>query len=94
MARSVGVIESHSYLELLDAVNRAAKAADVRPVRYERIGENFIAAVLEGDLSDLQIALEAAASHHNGDSVNTRLVTNVPWRVLGIFSLPGGGLRP
>lgn len=94
MARTVGIIESKSYLALVDAVDRATKAAPVRPVRYERIGEGLVAAVFEGDLASLQVALQAAGSNHNGDHVETRLVTNVLGSTLGIFSLPGGGLRP
>lgn len=94
MARTVGVIESRSYLELFDAAARAAKAADVRFVRYERVGEGIVAAVLEGDLANVEVALEAAKNGHNGvsgtNSLVTRLVTNVPSKALRVFNLPGG----
>jgi microcompartment protein CcmL/EutN len=94
MARSLGVIESHSYASLVNAVDRATKVARVRPARYEKIGEGIVAVVLEGDLANLQLALQAAsAAREDGETVITRLITNVGSGVLGILGLPGGGLR-
>lgn len=95
MARTVGVVESHSYAEILAAADRMAKAADVRFVRYEKVSDGVVAVVVEGDAANVQLALTAAKDGHNGAGANgltTQLLAHVPGDVLGIFSLPGGRL--
>ena len=39
MARSVGIIECNCYSEVLAAADRMDKAADIRLVRQEQIGD-------------------------------------------------------
>lgn len=93
MSRTVGVVESHSYAEVLGAANRMAKAADIRFVRYEKVGEGSVALVVEGDTANVQLALAAATDGHdgtNGNGLRADLLTHVPGEVLGVFSLPGG----
>jgi ethanolamine utilization protein EutM len=90
MARTVGIIESRSLVDLMEATDRASKSADVRFVRYERIGEGRVATVMEGDIANLQIALEAARNGHHENGISTRLLTNVDPGLLGVFGLPGG----
>lgn len=93
MSRTVGVVESHSYAEVLGAANRMAKAADIRFVRYEKVSEGSVALVVEGDTANVQLALAAAKDGHNGATGNglrADLLTHVPGDVLGVFSLPGG----
>lgn len=98
MSRTVGVVESQSYAEILGAAARMAKAADIRFVRYENVGERSVALVVQGDTANVQLALAAAKDGHNGTNGNglrTDLLTHVPGEVLGAFSLPGGSLwRP
>lgn len=98
MSRTVGVVESHSYAEVLGAADRMAKAADIRFVRYEKVGEGSVAVVVEGDTANVQLALAAAKAGHdgaNGDGLRADLLTHVGGDVLGLFSLPGGRLwRP
>lgn len=92
MSRTVGVVESHSYAEVLGAADRMAKAADIRFVRYEKGGEGWVALVVEGDTANVQLALAAAKDGHdgaNGSSLRADLLTHVPGEVLGVFSLPG-----
>ncbi len=92
MARTVGVVESESYAEVLAAADRMAKAADVRFVRYEKVGERLLAVIVEGDAANVQLAIAAAKNSHNGDGtgLRTEFLTHVTGSVLGIFSLPGG----
>lgn len=90
MARTVGVIEGNTYADILSAADRAAKAASVRLVRYERIGEHHVAAILEGSAENVRIALDAAANGGKNGDLKIALLPNVPRRVLGKFKLPGG----
>jgi len=93
MGRTVGVVESRSYADVLMAADRMAKAADIRFVRYENVSNGVVAVVVEGDTANVQLALAAAKNGHSGadgDSLRAELLTHVPGDVLGIFSLPGG----
>lgn len=93
MARTVGVVESRSYAEILAAANRMAKAAHVRFVRYEKVSDGVVALIIQGDTANIQLALGAAkdaGSGTGGNGLTTQLLAHVPGDVLGIFSLPGG----
>ena len=58
MSRTFGVIEGSSYAAVIAAAERATKAADVRVVKNEKVGEHAAAIVLEGDTGDIQIAMD------------------------------------
>lgn len=92
MARTLGVIESHTYSDVISAADRAAKAADVRLVRYEKIGEDHVAAIFEGSAENVRIALDAASSNGHNGNLTVTFLPNVPRKVLGSFKLPGGTL--
>ncbi len=93
MSRTVGVVESHSYADVLGAANRMVRAADIRLVRCEKVGEGALALVVEGDTADVQLALAAAKDGHdgtNGNGLRAELLAHVPGEVLSVLSLPGG----
>lgn len=85
MAQTFGVIEGTSYTAVLTAADRATKAADVRVVRYERVGEHDMAAIIAGETADIQLALQAA--HDSKDGVTTALLVNTGFRLRRVFGL-------
>ena len=90
MARTFGVIEGSSYAAVLSATDRATKSADVRVVKYEKVGEHAVAVVLEGETGDIQLALDTATNgngHTNGD-LTTTILAGVKPKLLSAFGLP------
>lgn len=90
MARTFGVIEGNSYAVVLAAADRASKAADVRVVKYEKVGEHAVAAVLEGDTGDIQVALDAAKVTNGGGNghLTTAVLAATKGKTLSAFRLP------
>lgn len=89
MARSIGVVECDCLSDVIKAADRMVKAADIRLVRQEQIGNSKIAVILEGETDDVERAL-AAAKEGMPPTLTTSLVPNVREQVLSIFNLPGG----
>lgn len=92
MARSVGIIECDCYSDVVAAADRMDKAADIRLVRQEQIGDAQVALIAEGETEEVARALEAAkqgAPHQ----LTTRLIPNTSSKVLSMFDLPGGRFR-
>lgn len=89
MARSLGIVECNCYSEVLAAADRMDKAADIRPVRQEQIGDGRVALVVEGETDEVSRSLEAAK---NGapEALTATLVPNTSTKVLSLFDLPGG----
>lgn len=85
MARTFGLVEGPSYTEVVAATDRATKAADIRVVRYERVGKHDMAVVLEGDREDIRLALQAVGT---GDSLSTAILANTRYQFRSAFGLP------
>lgn len=91
MSRTFAVIEGNSYAAVIAAADRATKAADVRVVKYEKVGEHAVATVLEGDAGDIQMALEAAKNGGNGHpdgQLTMTVLASTNGKLLSAFGLP------
>lgn len=86
MARSVGVIEYNGYSDIVAAADRMVKAADIRLVRRENIGDAQVALIIEGDTNEVERAL-GAAKQGAPEALTTTLVSNVSSRVISVFNL-------
>lgn len=89
MARSVGIVECDCLADVVGAADRMVKAASVRLVRREYLGEGRVSLVVEGDTDEVERALKAAQSGAP-EGLTVSLIPNVDNRVLGLFDLPGG----
>ena len=90
MSRTFGVIEGSGYAAVIAAADRATKAADVRVVKYEKVGEHTVGTVLEGDTNDILIAL-GAIKNGNGrkdGQITTTILANRKRKLLSAFGLP------
>ena len=86
MARSIGIIESNGYSDVVAAADRMVKAADIHLVRQEQIGDAQVALIVEGDADEVSRALEAAEQDAPTE-LTTTLVSNVGSKVLSVFKL-------
>lgn len=89
MARSIGVVECDCLSDVITAADKMVKAADVRLVRQEQVGNSKVALVLEGDTDEVERAL-TAAREKAPETLTATLVPNIRQQVLSIFDLPGG----
>ncbi len=89
MARSIGIVECDCLSDVLSATDRMVKAADIRLLRQEQIGNSKVALVFEGDTDEVERALKAA-KEKSPEGLTANIVSNVSDRVLGVFNLPGG----
>ena len=70
MGTSYGLIEVSGVVAAIDSLDAMCKAADVSLVTWERkLGGRLVTIIVEGDVSDVNAAVEAAAhtakeNHH------------------------------
>ena len=70
MGTSYGLIEVSGIVAAIDSLDAMCKAADVSLVTWERkLGGRLVTIIVEGDVSDVKAAVEAAAhiakeNHH------------------------------
>ncbi len=63
MAQStLGFVETRGFVGLVEATDAMLKAANVRVVKYERIGAGLLAVVVEGDVGAVRVAVDAGVS--------------------------------
>lgn len=89
MARSIGVVKCDCLSDVIAAADKMVKAADIRLVRQEQIGNSKVALVLEGDTDEVERALRAARENAP-ETLRVTVVPNIRQQVLSIFDLPGG----
>ena len=62
MGSSYGLIEVSGVVAAIDSLDAMCKAADVSLVTWERkLGGRLVTIIVEGDVSDVKAAVEAAA---------------------------------
>lgn len=93
---AVGIIEINGYVAAAAAVEAMEKASDARFVGHQRSGGVAMTAIIEGEISAVQFALEAgeaAARKADADVKSTVLVHPDPQvgDVLSLLPTPGTG---
>jgi len=89
MASSIGIVECDCLSDVLSATDRMVKAADIRLLRQEQVGDSKVALVLEGDADEIDRALKAA-KQGAPPALTTTNVPNVQQQVMNVFNLPTG----
>lgn len=59
---SLGFVEARGFVALAEAIDAMLKAADVRFVKWEKVGLGYLAAVVEGDVGAVRAAVEAGVA--------------------------------
>lgn len=63
---ALGFIETQGFTAVMEALDTACKAADVTVVGKEKLGGGFVTVVIQGELSAVTAAIEAAKLHVEG----------------------------
>lgn len=58
---ALGLIETKGLVAMIEAADAMVKAANVRFVRYEKIGDALVTAIIRGDVAAVKAATEAGA---------------------------------
>jgi ethanolamine utilization protein EutM len=58
---AIGMIETHSFVAMVEASDAMVKAARVELVGYEKTGGGFVTAIVRGDVAAVKAATEAGA---------------------------------
>lgn len=58
---ALGLIETKGLVAMIEAADAMVKAANVRLVRYEKIGDALVTAIVRGDVAAVKAATEAGA---------------------------------
>ena len=76
MADALGMIETRSFVALVEASDAMVKAAKVELVGYEKIGGGYVTAIVRGDVAAVKAATEAGArsAERVGELVSTHVI--------------------
>ncbi|MBI4595034.1 MAG: BMC domain-containing protein [Candidatus Tectomicrobia bacterium] len=82
---SLGLIETRGFVGLIEAADAILKAANVRVVKYEKVGGGWLAICVIGDVGAVKVAVEAgmAAAQRVGEAKSS-VIAN-PTRDLSSF---------
>lgn len=73
---ALGMIETKGLVALIEAADAMAKAAEVKLVKYEKIGAGYVTIMCRGDVAAVKAAVEAgaAAAERIGEVVSTHVI--------------------
>ncbi len=76
MGDALGMIETRSFVALVEASDAMVKAAKVELVGYEKIGGGYVTAIVRGDVAAVKAATEAGArsAERVGELVSTHVI--------------------
>ena len=58
---ALGLIETKGLVAMIEAADAMVKAANVRLIKYEKIGDGMVTAIVCGDVAAVKAATEAGA---------------------------------
>jgi len=59
--QAIGIVETKGMIGVIEALDAALKAADVRFVRQDKVGSGLVAVTVEGDVAAVKAAVDAGA---------------------------------
>lgn len=59
---ALGLIETKGLVAMIEAADAMVKAADVRLIKYEKIGDAMVTVIVRGDVAAVKAATEAGAA--------------------------------
>ena len=73
---ALGMIETKGLVALIEAADAMAKAAEVKLVKYEKIGAGYVTIMCRGDVAAVKAAIEAgvAAAERVGEVVSSHVI--------------------
>lgn len=61
---AIGMVEMRGLIPAVEALDAMAKAANIRLVDLKRVGSGLVCVIVEGDVSDVQAAVEVGKTVH------------------------------
>ena len=61
MGASLGMVETHGWVAMVEAVDAMVKAAEVEIVGWQQVGGGLVTAVVRGDVAAVKTAVDAGA---------------------------------
>src|SRR5437879_3887264 len=58
---ALGLIETKGLVAMIEAADAMVKAANVRLIKYEKIGDGMVTVIIRGDVASVKAATEAGA---------------------------------
>ena len=91
---ALGLVETKGFVGMIEASDAMAKAAKVRLLGYEKIGNGLVTTLCRGEVGAVRAAVDAAASaaQRVGELVAVHVIPRPHEHVEKI--LPGGGQPP
>ena len=74
---ALGLIETQGLTAVLEALDTAAKAANVEVVGREKLGGGYVTVIIKGDVAAVQAAVEAGRARVEGLSLGKIIATHV-----------------
>ena len=74
---ALGLIETQGLTAVLEALDAAAKAADVEVVGREKLGGGYVTVILRGDVAAVQAAVDAGRARVEGLNLGKVIATHV-----------------
>jgi carbon dioxide concentrating mechanism protein CcmO len=74
---ALGLIETQGLTAVLEALDTAAKAADVEVVGREKLGGGYVTVIIKGDVAAVQAAVDAGRARVEGMSLGKVIATHV-----------------
>lgn len=73
---ALGMIETKGLVAMIEASDAMVKAANVKLVRYEKIGHGYVTAIVRGDVAAVRAATDAgaAAARKVGEVVSVHVI--------------------
>lgn len=88
---ALGFVETKGFVALVEATDAMLKAANVRVVRYERVGGGLVTVCIQGDLGAVRVATDAGVAAANRMGPATSVVLASPSNaVTGLLGLNEG----
>lgn len=74
---ALGLIETQGLTAVLEALDTAAKAANVEVVGREKLGGGYVTVIIKGDVAAVQAAVEAGRARVEGLNLGKIIATHV-----------------
>ncbi len=73
---ALGMIETRGLVALVEAADAMAKAAEVKLVKYEKVGGGYVTVMCRGDVAAVKASVDAgaAAAERVGEVVSTHII--------------------
>lgn len=88
---AIGMVETKGYVALLAAADAMVKAANVKIIAREDVGDGLVSVVIQGDVGAVKAATEAGAevAHQIGELLSVYVIPRPHADLGGFFSISG-----